>query len=299
MGARFNDVTEVSISKSSEPMPLFKNEVTQQEALVPIRSESIDISHTDSLAKATFPERTTYVPIPKPKIEGSEQIRQAVRIHRPSIAPLYRQPQAVERWWHGPALLIAAFSLVALGWVYISAKYKDTFRHLSFFAHPQNKTTQENPVSNENVRQPTSVDLQKSVLQKQIETGRELNRQRVATEIENFKKAPPLSESDLPKNSKTMMEGIPLRPEGVDEISLRDQSRRSVPASMDHPDNRIKYSLQEEQTAETVSRMNNKEFVREFLENARRDGYNVKLDSDMNVIEVVPIQQSRGPGSVR
>ena len=113
---------------------------------------------------------------------------------------------------------------------------------------------------------------------------------------------------------KGMMNGVPLMQEGYVErnygskehgdSAVRYTSRDSTqPVSIDRPDARIQYGLQEEQHRAEFDRRVQQEYIREFVENARRDGVKVVLDQDANVISAEPLNpgdrgaNSRTPGS--
>ena len=92
-----------------------------------------------------------------------------------------------------------------------------------------------------------------------------------------------------------MMRGVPLMQENYVDQNY-GAATRTEPVPVDHPDARIQYGLQEEQHREEFDRRVQNEYVKEFVENARRDGVKVVLDKDANVIEVTPIR-GRQPGS--
>lgn len=131
--------------------------------------------------------------------------------------------------------------------------------------------------------------------------GHRLNQQRVDVEVQNYTRAPSLSEADRPGvHQSNMMRGVPLAPQTVENTTGVYSSRfRTTPLSPDHPDARIYYGLQEEQHRDEYARQVDRHYVEEFVKNARREGLKVELDSDYNVIDVQKDGRSlmRNPGS--
>lgn len=131
--------------------------------------------------------------------------------------------------------------------------------------------------------------------------GHRLNQQRVDVEVQNYRRAPSLSDVDRPgTHQSNMMRGLPLAPQTLENTTGVYSSRfRTTPLSSDHPDARIYYGLQEEQDRDEYARQVDRDYVEEFVKNARREGLKVELDSDYNVIDVQKDGRSlmRNPGS--
>lgn len=123
----------------------------------------------------------------------------------------------------------------------------------------------------------------------QYQLGSRLNRQRVDTEVQNYFKAPSLSESDRPitTDQSTMMTGLPLSPTSVQDSTGVYSSRfQTTPLPPDHPDAHIYYGLEEEQHHDEFEKQATRAYVQDFLRNAEAQGYNVRLDKNLNVIGV-------------
>lgn len=196
------------------------------------------------------------------------------------------RPQAKEKEqddsnrWLGPLLLVAALFMGFVG-------YWNIERSAAMRAAKSIPATDAKRQVNSDDR--SRVDFYRQQL------GHRLNRQRVDVEVENVVRSPTLGISDVPKSDRAMMYGAPLMPEGYYRTSPRD---RSTPVHPDHPDARIQYGLQEEEHRDQFQQMADKAFTQEFISNARANGYDVKLDSEYNVIDVKVLPgQSRVPGS--
>jgi hypothetical protein len=118
--------------------------------------------------------------------------------------------------------------------------------------------------------------------------GHRLNQQRVGVELQNYSKAPGLSDVDLPQVTgfhDTL--GVPIAPQTIENTTGVYSSRyQTEPLSPDHPDARIYYGLHEEQHRDEYVRQANRDYVEQFIRNAKREGLKVEIDSDYNVIEV-------------
>lgn len=68
--------------------------------------------------------------------------------------------------------------------------------------------------------------------------------------------------------------------EAPNRMNHRD---RLIPANPAYPDARVQYGLQEEQAAQAWESEAQELYVREFIENAKRAGYEVGVDRKGNV----------------
>lgn len=192
-----------------------------------------------------------------------------------------REREKKTPWWLGPALIATAILVLGLGWLNV----------------------QRSGLTKQPVGHPTTTldsltrEARKKVAFYQKQLGHRLNSRRVAVELTNLRAAPPLDVSNVPRVDRSMMRGVPLMQENY--VDQNYGSRNKVePMSQDHPDARIQYGLQEEQERTEFDRRAEQEYIREFVENARRDGVHVRLDQDSNVIAVEPISGAdRRPGA--
>lgn len=122
-------------------------------------------------------------------------------------------------------------------------------------------------------------------------TGWKLNRERVDVDIQNRVTAPAIP-FGVPKVAQpNIMKGLPLAGETHHRKSSRD---RSEPLNPGYADARVMYGLQEEQDAREWEKRANELYVKEFIDNARRGGYDVRIEEDGSVT-AKPIP--RAPGS--
>lgn len=213
----------------------------------------------------------------------------AVQVARPKVKPLVEEKDEPAVWWLGPSLLLATGAMVFLGWLHF---YKMDSRRSS---------------GGESISSQAAFDSARTKIEfykKQL--GRRLNRDRVQVELDNQWTAPPLksNETNAESSGSGIMMGVPLLPEGYGSKSSRDRDRQTQPISMDHPDSRIQYSLQEEQLRDETQKASDQQYIREFIDNARREGYDVKLNSNLEVISVTPYHgrkpaESGYPGTSR
>lgn len=110
------------------------------------------------------------------------------------------------------------------------------------------------------------------------QTGIRLNQQRLKVEQDNFK-ALPLGPSVAPQGQPDrVLNHLPLQGE---RIHSADQRPR--PSSIVHPDQKIEDLLHEKQQINEYNRQMEKAYVDEFVRNAAKEGYKVKVHSDGTV----------------
>ena len=268
--------------KTPTPTPTVPTEVTDAVDLRKTRTQVV--ANTPSATEARPPLRTVISAVP----------------YRPAkrIASAPRSESSRKDWWLGPALIVGAMLLLALGWMHIerSGTMATPIGHKTSTLEAVRRETQ------------AKIDFYRNQL------GHRLNSDRVGVEILNTRSAPGLEAGTAPQPDKSMMNGVPLMQESYVErnygskehgdSAVRYTSRDSTqPVPIDRPDARIQYGLQEEQHRAEFDRRVQQEYIREFVENARRDGVKVVLDQDANVISAEPINPndrnaySRTPGS--
>lgn len=140
-------------------------------------------------------------------------------------------------------------------------------------------------------------DLRERVEYYRKSVGHKLNRERVGTEYENRTSAPRLNGQAKKVSESDMMNGLPLATEQHHRASSRD---RAEPANPDYSDAHIAYSLREQQQLNEADRRAQKQYMDEFVANAAKAGYKVKIDKygNVNVVGRQPAGGSRaGPSS--
>lgn len=185
-------------------------------------------------------------------------------------------------WWFGPLLILATILLFGFGWFHVQRPKGINHRSGTLGIAAQKSDGDKD----------SSVKQQVEYYKRQL--GQRLNRDRIAVEIDNQLAAPQLRGGEAIVSHKPHINGVPLMPEGYQPKSSRD---RTEPVSIDHPDARIQYSLQEEQDRDEFQKKADKAYIKEFIDNARDEGFEVKLDSNLNVISVEPYHGARRPSN--
>lgn len=108
-------------------------------------------------------------------------------------------------------------------------------------------------------------------------TGGKLNRERIRVEVENQLSAPIQPTETQRAQVNDMMMGVPLVAEPVQNSSYRDRLQAANP---DFADSRIMYTLQEQQAANDWEEQARQQYINEFIANAARAGYKVKVDKN-------------------
>jgi hypothetical protein len=109
------------------------------------------------------------------------------------------------------------------------------------------------------------------------ETGMKLNTERIGVEIENAITAPSLGYDAKKVPAPNMLNGLPLAGETF-APSVERPDARVEQTNPDFPDARTEYNLQEQQDEAEWERRAQKQYVDEFVANAQRAGYRVKID---------------------
>lgn len=186
-------------------------------------------------------------------------------------------------WWLGPVLVLAAALMMGLGWMHI-----------------QRSNLVANPVGHPSAtsRDKADLELESKVKFYRSQLGHKLNRDRMKVEIENSTSAPKIDSLATRTVDRSMMAGVPLMQESYVQQNY-GPGMKNQPVPVDHPDAKIHYGLQDSQDQQEFDRRVQAEYAREFVENARREGVKVTLDSNNNVIEVeaLPGRGRRQPGS--
>jgi hypothetical protein len=104
---------------------------------------------------------------------------------------------------------------------------------------------------------------------------------------ENTFMAPEVGHAILPSGKKSA--SLDHSADSYEGNAFNDLNRYPKELNYASPDEVIQGSLQDQQRQKTYDQIYRKEFARQFIENARQHGYNVKLNDDMVVISVTPI----------
>jgi hypothetical protein len=122
-------------------------------------------------------------------------------------------------------------------------------------------------------------------------TGTQLNRERVKTQFENDLTAPDVGYTLKKVKEPDMMKGLPLASEEPPRV---DSRRRAESVNPNYPDARTQYALDEERNIRDFESRANKAYTEEFIANAARAGYAVKIGSDgvARVVGKVPRRPS-------
>ena len=174
--------------------------------------------------------------------------------------------------------LVPALALVAFVW------FDDQVDH----------PTTKSPFAQQTTRLDEDALARRAEMHRKI-TGWKMNRERVGVQIDNHFTAPALPMDAARIKPTDIMAGLPLAAEGHPRMNADERNRME---SADHPDTRIMYGLQEEQDKQIFDQMAERMFVRDFIENARREGYELEVKADGTVkIKRAPSQET-GPGSL-
>lgn len=125
-------------------------------------------------------------------------------------------------------------------------------------------------------------------------TAQQLEIQRRRLAIENSKMIMDYSQSEPESAFAPQKEGVELMTDQTAEQVARDIGRRQAdPTQMPNtPADLIHHQLFQEQQNREQSEAYKKEYARQFIENARRGGWDIKLNDEYRVISVKPIRHA-------
>lgn len=220
----------------------------------------------DPKTKARGPKRS-------PSLENFSDATTQIspRPSEPLPAPKYKKKESAV----SPLLIFIVVAAVA------SLLFSSNFRRLLFTPDPMAITDADRAKWSEGIQR----HLDK--------TGLKINRERVQVEYENA-----LADRDVGYGSKKekdvdIMKGLPLEPEANPNADLR---KRDISVNPVYPDARTEYALEEEKAIRSWENQANKIYLDEFVANAAKAGYAVKVGPDgvARVIGRVPIRPT-GP----
>lgn len=110
--------------------------------------------------------------------------------------------------------------------------------------------------------------------------------------LKNQVYAPTVGDSVWPKHdNKVNSYGVDHSPDANENNAFRDLNRDSREVNYDSPNAVIQGQLYDQEKGSQYEAAYKKEYARQFVENARMNGYAVTLDSNYVVIKVVPIRR--------
>lgn len=274
-------------ARRAEELRALFNQVTENPTqLTPTVTQTIqDSTPTPTVPTEVTDRKTVTVPTVTSSTQASvtrSMVQSKPIAQRSVVQPLRTDKDEPAAWWFGPLLMLATALLFGLGWFHVQ-RSKGVNRSESRIESMSQTTEQEKAASTKQ---------QIEYYKRQV--GQRLNRDRISVEVDNQLTAPALSGAEATVGRHSLLHGVPLMPEGYKPKSYRD---RSEPVPIDHPDARIQYGLQEEQDHDEFRRRADQAYIKEFIENAHNEGYDVKFDSNMNVISVEPYSGARKPSN--
>jgi hypothetical protein len=141
-------------------------------------------------------------------------------------------------------------------------------------------------------------DWERSVNKHLFQTNERMNMQRQKMQVENSKDAPRMWETKT-QNAYKQNNGVDLSTDqrGYDIANDLGRGVRSNEAPKS-PHEIVQGELFNEQETEAYTQAYKQEYARQFIENARRGGYEVQLSDDFRVLSVKPYRRPSGQGTV-
>lgn len=123
-------------------------------------------------------------------------------------------------------------------------------------------------------------------------TAKQIELEQQKAEVENKLTAPFVGQKIIDQTHQMKPQGVDHSVDRSEEIAYRDLGRDRRDVAMYGPQHVIQRDLYEQQQLAHYTEEYQKEYARQFLENARRAGYEVTLSPDYVVLSVRKIRQS-------
>lgn len=118
---------------------------------------------------------------------------------------------------------------------------------------------------------------------------------------ENSYLSPQIGDSIWPKPAdKSKQHGVDHSPDTHETNAYHDLKRYEKELNLTRPDHIIQGEIADQQRAREYEEAYKEEYARQFVENARQNGYEITLDQDYTVIRVdkIPNYQRRDPSAL-
>jgi len=137
--------------------------------------------------------------------------------------------------------------------------------------------------------------LQERVSYHRDEIGRKLNRERIKVEFENTQAAPIGVREPKQPSAPDMMLGVPFVSQRPTAPLGADKQEAANP---DESENRVQYTLAEQQAATDWENTARKQYIDDFIANAAKAGYKIRVDPSGRVVVLgtIPVPGGQQPG---
>jgi hypothetical protein len=123
------------------------------------------------------------------------------------------------------------------------------------------------------------------------QTAEQLEMQKKRMQVENARLALSFRESNTGTGYTPQREGAELKEDARSQNVAQDLGLDELKRASSNPMDMIHHQLFEEQKLQLMDEAYKKEYARQFIENARRGGYDVKLNDEYKVISVKPARK--------
>ncbi len=133
--------------------------------------------------------------------------------------------------------------------------------------------------------------MQAAVNRHLLKTAEQLEMQKKRMQIESTKLNMTYLESKADQAYQPPKEGVNLIENQNSESVASDLTETAAKGLTSNPMELIQHDLFVEEQRQKLSENYKKEYARQFIENARRGGYDIKLNDDFKIISVKPIRK--------
>jgi hypothetical protein len=249
------------------------------------KNTALNTPHEMMPIKATSSTRGKEITATKPDVTSASKIKNG----NLSSEKQKRAEDAERR-----ALIIRTVLITAVCVVLLVAVAEHFQHHLNAQAGDGSHAAEQAARASEQAALSTK-KLQDRVNYHREEIGRKLNRERIKVEFENGQAAPIGTRGPKQPSAPDMMLGIPFvsqrpsPPLGPDKPEV---------ANPDESENRVQYTLAEQQAATDWENTARKQYIDDFIANAAKAGYKIKVEPNGRVVVLgtIPVSGGQQPG---
>jgi len=123
-------------------------------------------------------------------------------------------------------------------------------------------------------------------------TSMKIESQKMKAQIDNFTKAPSLAENSAVQSYEASSHGLDFKPDPrINELANRlDTDKKEATRTAD-PKEMIQMQMYEQQKWNEYNLAYRQAYAEKFVENARRNGWEIRLNDDYKVVKVKPIKK--------
>ena len=157
----------------------------------------------------------------------------------------------------------------------------------------QSSHTTENQTLDQSSLSPDAAKIERLVNKHLFWTNQKIELEQKQRQLENQFNSPRVGEALWPRPTDKFASplGVDHSPDRNEDRAYQDLNRYPHELTFNSPDSEIQGQITDEQAADSYQEEYKKEYARQFVENARQHGYQVKLSDEYVVVSVMPLRR--------